>query len=157
MNRFLMSLLALFVLSGCGSSSDLKVSSVDLSDESNSVKSDDYTFTLTVNDNSESNSLLTAELRYEGAEEQVKLQHSTEIVSYEVFDQNNEVIHAEFPTDASNQTTLSTGDNTFTKLHVSLSDLPSAGEYTVIAVAKFTDASSNKKYKMENTISFKIK
>lgn len=94
MYRLVLTLAVVAILSGRGSSSDLKVSSSNPSSESNSVNSGDYTFTLILNDNSESPPLLTAELRYDGAEEDVVIKHSSEILDYEVFDENANVIYA---------------------------------------------------------------
>ena len=153
MHRLLSILLVTVLLFGCSSSSDLKVSPSNPASGSNSLSSGDYTFTLTLNDNSESSSLLTAELRYDGAEEEVVIQHSSEILYYEVFDENGNVMYAEFPTDEANQTTIRSGESILAELDVSLSDLRSPGEYTVLAVAEFSDT---KKYEIENTLKFKV-
>lgn len=152
MHRLLIILSVTLILFGCGSASNLEIRSPG----TNAVQSGDYIFMLTVNDTSKSKFLLSAELRYEGAEEQVEIFHSTEIVSYEIFDQDNNVIYSEFPTDAAAQTTLIRGEGAPSQMNATLSDLPDAGEYTVVATAKFTDSVSNKKYEMENTISFEV-
>lgn len=152
MHRLLIILSVTLILVGCGSASNLGIPSPG----TNAVQSGDYIFMLTVNDTSKSKFLLSAELRYEGVEEQVEIFHSTEIVSYEIFDQDNNVIYSEFPTDAAAQTTLIRGEGAPSQMNATLSDLPDAGEYRVVAVAKFTDAVSNKKYEMENTISFEV-
>lgn len=152
MHRLIIILSVILILFGCGSSPNLKTYSTG----ANTVQSGDYMFTLTVNDTSKSKFLLSAEIRYEGAEEQVDIFHSTEIVSYEIFDQDNNVIYSEFPTDAAAQTTLIRSEDVPNQMNATLSDLPAAGEYRVVAVAKFTEASSDKKYEMENTINIEI-
>lgn len=153
MHRLLIILLVTTYLFGCNSTSDLKA---DSSTRENAVDVGDYTFSLALNDSSDSNSLISAELYYEGTEESVDIQHSSEILFYEIFDQDNNVVYSEFPTDAAAQTTLNNGESSLTDLHVSLSDLPAAGEYRVVAVASFTDLSTNKEYEIENTLSFEL-
>lgn len=156
MHRLLIILLVTTFLFGCSSPSERKLSIADSSTRENAVDVGDYTFSLVLNDSSERNSLVSAELHYEGTEESVDIQHSSEILSYEVFDDDQQLIYSEYPTDAADQTTLNSGESTLKDLNVSLSDLPVPGEYTVVAVANFTDLSTNKEYEIENTLSFEL-
>jgi len=157
MHRFWISLLVVAVLYGCGSTSNPNDSSSNISTHYNSVESDNYTFTLTVDGTSETNSIFTAELSYEGEEANVLLEHNNNIIStYEVLNKDNQVIYSTFTTQESAVTTLSKGESVTIELNISVEKLSSKGEYTLIAVASFTDTSTNKDYELENIISFEV-
>jgi len=155
MNRLLLLFTVLLVLAGCGETLALKNS--DTSSNSSVVDRDDYTFTLYVNDVKDNNeSLVKAELSYDGNEESVDIQHAGEIFSLQLLDEENAVVFYTAPTDNADLTTLTKEQDVLADLSVNLSDLPSPGQYTVVVVADFADIATDKSYDIENSISFEV-
>ncbi|XKH49939.1 hypothetical protein LG275_09930 [Chryseomicrobium palamuruense] len=154
MKQIILGLIIIGILSGCGT--QLSLTDSNSFSDSSSVLQGDYTFTLTVIEDKDSDSIISAELGYEGEEENVLLRHANEIYSYEVLDEDKRIIFSNQPTEESNETILRNGENLDSDLNLSLSDLPSPGKYKVIVIANFTDTITTEVNIIENTISFEV-